>query len=190
MTALAYALGGGVPVVFRGSSSKGLCLPFAFRLSLFLPTFRHLARFLPHPASRFVVRLRCGTNAHHPFGGRAALPCFQRLPSTTKRRFAARLLWQPRPITAAASYAIHSLHHQQHRPGRHELLCSSYLDLVVSRVDSAPVSPARSLLPSLPRQHSFTTTFARSSPSQHQSYASSACLNSINTFLPLLMPIV
>ncbi|KAF2827230.1 hypothetical protein CC86DRAFT_439659, partial [Ophiobolus disseminans] len=153
----------GVPLVFRGSSSKGLCLPFEFHCPLFPPNPSPTrACLLSSPclsltARGFVVDL------HHQPGRRAvALVPSSCSPSSSKRRFAARLLWQPRP-TAPASCAIHSLApKQKSRPythGRHERCVLCYVEICLPRdkhTTVSPCSPIASLAPAstLVHQHS------------------------------------
>jgi hypothetical protein len=156
------ALGGGAPFI-QGKVLKRLCLPFAFHRRSFSPNPPPLSPIsFPPPASRFIVRSCCGTTWTNRGESCAAL--FSKFTRSCKRRFAARLLWQPRPTTFGPICAIHSLAPTQHQ----HVACtattttapSSHLDAVVPDV----ITRARftSLANCLPRSHVNTRSPLRS----------------------------
>jgi hypothetical protein len=100
-------------LLLRGSPQKVFACPLHSACRSFSPQpSATLTHFFPPPASRFIVRPCCGTTWTNRGESCAAL--FSKFTSSCKRRFAARLLWQPRP-SSAPSCAIHSLAPKQHQ---------------------------------------------------------------------------
>jgi hypothetical protein len=102
-----------VRLLLRGSPQKVFACPLHSACRSFSPQpSATLTHFFPPPASRFIVRPCCGTTWTNRGESCAAL--FSKFSSSCKRRFAARLLWQPRP-SSAPTCAIHSLAPKQHQ---------------------------------------------------------------------------